>query len=373
MSLPTTMKAVIIENGQAVVKSGVPLPNLPDGYLMVKPEAVAGNPTDWKHIAYKIAPEGSIEGCDVAGRIVAMGPAVDKSKFHLGDPVFGLVHGCSANTPDNGSFAEYVALDANLAFTPPNDLLFSGKENVPQGPISTWEAAASIPCAWTTAATCIFHNLGMKFDWMPAEPQRDFPILVWGGASIVGQAIIQFAKKYHGYSKIIAVASRKHETLLKSYGADDVFDYHDADVVDKIKAKYQVIPHLLDLISTEQTIRQVYACAPESVDSVLVNFFGMGEESIPENERKPRVKIMDNSVFLALGLDISIGGVTIKADPQAQATMHKFVREVNARLYNGDFSAPEVKVYHGLESTLQIMDDLQNGKASGNKLCAIID
>ena len=366
------MKAVVIENGKAVIKSDVPLPHLPEGYLMVKSEAVGGNPTDWKHIAFKIAPEGSLEGCDVAGRVVAMGSSVDPSEFHIGDPVFGFVQGCSADTPDNGAFAEYVALDANLAFAAPKTIGFSGSAIVPAGPVSTWESAASIPLAWSTAATAVFHNLGMKFDWMPETPQRDFPILIWGGSSIVGQAAIQFAKKYHGYSKIIAVASRKHESLLKSYGADDVFDYHDSDVIDQIKAKYPVIPHLLDLISTEQTFKQVYECAPETGDAVLINFFRGSIEYIPEGERKQNVKVLDNAVFLSLGHDLTIGGYHIKADLKQAATIHKFAREINPKLINGDFCAPEVKVYRGLEGTIQIMDDLEAGKASGNKLCAVM-
>lgn len=39
MSLPTTMRAVVVEDDHCVVKDNVPLPELEDGFLLVKPKA----------------------------------------------------------------------------------------------------------------------------------------------------------------------------------------------------------------------------------------------------------------------------------------------------------------------------------------------
>ncbi|QID81389.1 hypothetical protein GRS66_003765 [Saccharomyces pastorianus] len=77
------MKAVVIEDGKAVVKEGVPIPELEQGFVLIKTLAVAGNPTDWAHIDYKVGPQGSILGCDAAGQIVKLGPAVDPKDFLL--------------------------------------------------------------------------------------------------------------------------------------------------------------------------------------------------------------------------------------------------------------------------------------------------
>ena len=371
MSLPTTMKAVVIEGKTAVVKSDLPLPNLPEGYLMIQPTAVAGNPTDWKHIVFGLGPQGAIEGCDVAGKIVKMGSDVDSSKFHLGDFVYGFVHGASVRAPDNGAYAEYVALDSKLAFTAPSTVALSGKDTIPAGKIESYEAAASIPCAWTTAGGSLFHHYALKYEWEPAQPQHNFPILIWGGSSVLGQALIQLAKKYHGYTKIITVASKKHEQMLKSYGADDVFDYHDADVIEQIKAKYPVIPHLLDLISTEKTLNQVYQCAPATEKATILNYYGLNIEAIPEASRKNNVEIVNTFIYFSLGFDLPLGGNVLKYDPQYRADIIKFIEEINPRLYNGDFEAPAVTVYkNGLESAIQIMKDLEAGKASGEKLVA---
>ncbi|QHB11246.1 hypothetical protein SCEN_N02000 [Saccharomyces cerevisiae] len=42
-SIPETMKAVVIENGKAVVKQDIPIPELEEGFVLIKTVAVAGN------------------------------------------------------------------------------------------------------------------------------------------------------------------------------------------------------------------------------------------------------------------------------------------------------------------------------------------
>jgi NADPH:quinone reductase-like Zn-dependent oxidoreductase len=49
------------------------------------------------------------------------------------------------------------------------------------------------------------------------------PLVVLGGASSVGQLVLQFAK-LSGFSPIITTASPKHTEFLKSLGATDVLD-----------------------------------------------------------------------------------------------------------------------------------------------------
>ena len=100
-SIPETMKAVVIENGKAVVKQDIPIPELEEGFVLIKTVAVAGNPTDWKHIDYKIGPQGALLGCDAAGQIVKLGPNVDAARFAIGDYIFGVIHGASVRFPSN--------------------------------------------------------------------------------------------------------------------------------------------------------------------------------------------------------------------------------------------------------------------------------
>ncbi len=53
----------------------IPLPHLPDDYILVRTVAVALNPTDWQTLDAQGLP-GSIMGCDYAGVVEEVGSAV---------------------------------------------------------------------------------------------------------------------------------------------------------------------------------------------------------------------------------------------------------------------------------------------------------
>lgn len=46
-SVPTTMKAIVINGNQAKVSSNVPVPKIRPTYLLAKVDSIALNPTDW--------------------------------------------------------------------------------------------------------------------------------------------------------------------------------------------------------------------------------------------------------------------------------------------------------------------------------------
>ena len=195
MSLPATMKAVIIEGTEPVLKDGIHVPLLEDEELLIKVIAAAGNPTDWKHIDFKFGPQGAILGCDVAGEIIALGPMVDANKFAIGDSVYGFVHGASVRYPENGGFAEYCKLDSLSVFK--TDLTLSDKDYIPEGVVKNFESAASLPISLETAGVVLNYHLANNLEWEPSKPQHDFPLLIWGGATGVGQHLIQLVKKMY--------------------------------------------------------------------------------------------------------------------------------------------------------------------------------
>ncbi len=69
----------------------IPIPTLPDDYLLIRTVAVAVNPTDWTTLD---APgdNGTLVGCDWAGTVEEVGPKVQKA-FKRGDRVAGFAHG----------------------------------------------------------------------------------------------------------------------------------------------------------------------------------------------------------------------------------------------------------------------------------------
>jgi NADPH:quinone reductase-like Zn-dependent oxidoreductase len=84
----------------------------------------------------------------------------------------------------------------------------------------------------------VFHalttDLGLETPWPKPDayvPEKaNEPILIWGAASSVGQYAVQILR-YYGYTNVFATASAKHHDKLRAFGAKEVFDYRDADVV----------------------------------------------------------------------------------------------------------------------------------------------
>jgi NADPH:quinone reductase-like Zn-dependent oxidoreductase len=119
MALPTEIKAItIIKPGTAEIKT-VPLPKLRDGFILVRPTAFALNPTDWKHVDGENI--GARVGCDYAGIVEVVGSKVTKP-FAKGDRICGIVHGSNQVQHEDGAFAEYIVVKADLQIKIPDNL-----------------------------------------------------------------------------------------------------------------------------------------------------------------------------------------------------------------------------------------------------------
>lgn len=64
-------------------------------------------------------------------------------------------------------------------------------------------------------------------------------ILVWGGSSSVGTAVIQLAVA--SGAKVVAVASKHNHELVKSLGATEALDYNDSNIVDDVVKAVQAV------------------------------------------------------------------------------------------------------------------------------------
>lgn len=97
-------------------------------------------------------------------------------------------------------------------------------------------AAVVMPVGYQTAADALFNMLGFGFTPLDIDGHdpSNMPILIWGGASVVGVATIQTAK-LAGFDPIITTASKKNHETLKQYGATVCFDYHESNVVQNVR------------------------------------------------------------------------------------------------------------------------------------------
>ena len=112
-----------------------------------------------------------------------------------------------------------------------------------------------------------------------AYPHRT--VLIWGGASAVGQYAIQFAKL--GGFRVLTTASAKNFDLLKGIGADEVFDYRDEGVVEKIRAATgNALEIAFDTISEGKT--------PEQVTGAIGDKGGTVAIILPYESPRPAVK-----------------------------------------------------------------------------------
>jgi NADPH:quinone reductase-like Zn-dependent oxidoreductase len=138
-----------------------------------------------------VRPRRKIPGTELAGVVVAVGPAVDA--YEVGDRVFGV----SAKTA--GAHAEFVCLpqDAPLA-------------HMPVG--TTFEEAAAVPDGIILAMSYL-RRINLK------EKRK---MLVYGATGSIGTAGVQLAKFFG--ANVTAVCETANVELVRSLGADRVID-----------------------------------------------------------------------------------------------------------------------------------------------------
>ncbi|KAI0258090.1 dehydrogenase [Gloeopeniophorella convolvens] len=230
--------AVITRDGVAFSSADVAKPA--SGQILVKIVAAAQNPSDCKCNPFlSEGTYGGIVGCDFAGTVEEIGPGVPEGARAIGERVAGFIFG---SISPNGAFSEYVIANAEYGLVPiPDDWSF--------------EEAAQLGATPFTALQALHEGLRLPSPLEPQTgPQRN--ILIWGGSSSIGQYTIQFAKI--GGLRVITTASARNFDLVKGLGADEVYDYHDADVVQKIRAATgNTLDIAVDTISEGQTPQQV--------------------------------------------------------------------------------------------------------------------
>lgn len=215
----------------------VPKPTITADEILVKVKSVALNPTDFKHLDV-ISPPRSIIGCDYAGEVAEVG-ANSSEAWKVGDRVAGVVHG--GLFPDRGSFAEYLKVDSDLAWHIPAE-------------VSDVDATTYGVSAVTAVLTL---NLRLGLPWPDEVPTAvgpsDEQIFIYGGSTSAGLFHIQIAKAA-GYT-VVTTASPHSQDLIKSYGADAVFDYHSSSVVQDIIKEYPAISKAVDCYSEGQSTK----------------------------------------------------------------------------------------------------------------------
>ncbi|KAJ5706638.1 chaperonin 10-like protein [Penicillium malachiteum] len=198
-----TQKAVIITAPKtAELVTNQSRPSLLDDYILVKTEAVALNPTDWKFVANNSV-SGCLVGCDYAGVIEEVGKDVKKD-FQKGDRVCGFAHGGHILRPQVGAFAEYIIAKGDVQMQIPDNLSF--------------EEAATLGIGIATVGQGLYQSLKLALPTSPLTTPE--PLLIYGGSTATGTLAIQYAK-LSGY-KVLTTCSPHNFELVKNLGADEI-------------------------------------------------------------------------------------------------------------------------------------------------------
>jgi NADPH:quinone reductase-like Zn-dependent oxidoreductase len=202
--------------------------------VLVKVHAAGVNPLDWHYMRgspYFMrlgtgigSPADPRMGVDFAGTVEAVGS--DVKDFKPGDEVFG---------GSNGAFAEYVTVKEGraLALKPGN---------------VTFEQAASVPIAAITALQALRDKGALQ------KGQR---VLINGASGGVGTFAVQIAKSLG--AEVTGVCSTRNVEMVRSIGADNVFDYTQEDYTQSGE-RYDLI---VDMVGNHSLLANRQVMTPE--------------------------------------------------------------------------------------------------------------
>ncbi|SMY08955.1 Quinone oxidoreductase 1 [Flavimaricola marinus] len=196
-----------------LVDVATPIPN--DNEILIKTHATTVSSGDWRARSLKVPagmgwmarlafgvfrPRKPILGTELSGVVVEVGAAV--TEFKVGDAVIAFP-GASF-----GAHAEYCVMpqDGKVAHKPET---------------LSFEAAAALAFGGTTAYDFLVNK---------AQVKAGEKVLVNGASGATGTSFVQLAKFFG--AEITAVCSAANAELVRSLGADHVFDYAKTDFAD---------------------------------------------------------------------------------------------------------------------------------------------
>ncbi|KAJ8115968.1 hypothetical protein OPT61_g2503 [Boeremia exigua] len=221
-----------------------------DGEVLIKVHACAIQPVD-ANVAKKAMMTfeyPTVLGSTVAGFVEALGPGVNS--VAVGQRVVCFSKLFTHKKARYGGLQRFAVVDESEILD-----------------ISDVEFTKAVTLGSQTPPGALFGKSALNLHWptIPALPlpesEQGKKILIWGGSSAMGSLSISYAKQA-GYT-VISTSSKHNFDLLKSLGADYVFDHSDPATVDAIRNLFP-IDYWFDTISLKSTVSTILKIlAPE--------------------------------------------------------------------------------------------------------------
>ncbi|PWY76061.1 putative zinc-binding dehydrogenase family oxidoreductase [Aspergillus sclerotioniger CBS 115572] len=358
--LPKSQTAILqADGGVLVITHGVPLPQVPPNRMLVRVIAVALNPCDYK-MPYQFPCKGVVNGTDYAGILVAIGPDVaslpSKPRWKIGDAVFGACHGANSIDPESGSFAQYVRADPELLFKKPDYM--------------AWENAAAFGASGiATIGLSLFWDGGMGLPGSPESPAEEpEQVLVYAGSTSVGTLAIQLLRIY-GHIPI-TTCSPKNFDLVRSYGAEAVYDYHSATCAQDIRT---YTDNNLELVLDPMTEAKTQRLCYQSIGRAGGRYIAL-EMWQPMNHTRQTVEptfVMGSAI---IGNEIPLGnGYGSEADPEKRRFGIQYYRQIQSLLDSKRLKSHPIRVVEGgWQGILDGLELLKSRTLSAQKLVVFL-
>lgn len=219
----------------------------------------------------------------------------------------------------------------------------------------SFEDAATLGVGITTVAQGLYQELGLPLP--PAKVQEPTTVLIYGGSTATGTLAIQYAK--HSGCEVIATASPHNFDLLHKLGADQVFDYKDAEVGAKIRK------------ATNDKLKLAFDCIAEGnsfdITAAAISSTGGHMSALLPVKDYPRndVKTKFTFAYTALG---EAYNERVGANQEDYEFGAKFWKQAQEWFESGKIKTHPIEVRNGLAGVPQGLQDLKDGKVSGVKL-----
>lgn len=281
-------------------------------------------------------------GDDITGIVESVGSKVFEYKpgdrvaaFHrMGEPF--------------GGYAEKAIVPCSTTFHLPPNISF--------------EAGAGLPLSSMTAAIALYQALQLPLPTVPGK--KDFPLLIYGGATAVGAFALQLAK-LSNVGPIITVAGSGIDFVKSLNAADHIIDYRHGNVaqaiIDALGGKK--LRHALDAVSSRGSHKPI--------TEVLVASGG-GEINMldpPDSDWKWPEGVKFTRTFVASAYGQKHAHITQEQADSDGEFGYLFYRYMTYLLAEGKFKPhPHEVLPNGLDGVVDGLQRLFEGTVSAKKL-----